>query len=193
MRLWERRRISRILTELADDPAERVTLGELLARTRGRAFGLILVVFALPETIPMVGFSLILAIPIALVGGYMLAHGEEVALPGWVRRLSMKRKHVRAAVIRMLPVLRWAERVSRPRWLHLAGACRLQGAVVVLMAIVLALPIPGLNFLAAAGVFGTGLGMLLRDGRIVAVAFGSAALAGVGTAAVLLGLVVLAT
>lgn len=185
--------ISEILTDLVAQASERISLGEMAERMRGRGFGMMLLVFALPETIPMVGLSLILAIPIALVGGYMLAHGEEVVLPGWIRRRSIKRRLVEAAVVRMLPVLRWAERVSRPRWPRLAGACRLQGAVTLVMAVVLALPIPGLNFLAAVGVFGTGLGMLLRDGRIIAIAFASAALAAAGTAAVLLGIVALAT
>jgi hypothetical protein len=185
--------ISEILTDLVARAGERISLGEMAEEMRGRAFGMILVVFALPETIPMVGFSLILAIPIALIGGYMLFHGEEVVLPGWIRKRSIKRRHVRAAVVKMLPILRWAERVSRHRWLRLASACRLQGAVTVVMAVVLALPIPGLNFLAAIGVFGTGLGMLLRDGRIMAFAFASAALAAAGTAAVLLGIVALAT
>jgi len=185
--------ISRVLTDLVAQPGERISLGYMAERMRGRAFGMILLVFALPETIPMIGFSLILAIPIALVGGYMLVHGEEVVLPAWIRKRSIKRRHVEAAVVRMLPVLRWAERVSRPRWHRLAAACRLQGAVTLVMAVILALPIPGLNFLAAAGVFGTGLGMLLRDGRIIAVAFTSAAIAAAGTAAVLMGIVVLAT
>jgi hypothetical protein len=59
--------------------------------------------------------------------------------------------------------------------------------------VVLALPIPGVNFLAAVGVFGTGLGMILRDGRIIAVAFAFATLAAAGTIAVLLGIAVLAS
>jgi hypothetical protein len=185
--------VSKILTDLVAQAGERISLGDMAERMRGRAFGMILVVFALPETIPMIGLSLILAIPIALVGGYMLAHGEEVVLPGWIRRRSIKRRLVEAAVVRMLPVLRWAERVSRPSWPRLAGACRVQGAVTLVMAVVLALPIPGLNFLAAVGVFGTGLGMLLRDGRIIAIAFASATVAAAGTAAVLLGIVALAS
>lgn len=185
--------ISEVLSELVAHAGERISLGELAERMRGRAFGMILIVFALPETVPMIGFSLILAIPIALVGGYMLVHGEEVLLPAWIRNRSIRRRHLAAAVDRMLPVLRRIERLSRPRWLRIASACRLQGAVSLLMAVVLAIPIPGVNFLAAMAVFGTGLGMILRDGRIIAIAFTSATLATAGTAAVLLGLVVLAT
>lgn len=185
------RPISAILTELVERAGERISLGEVVDGMKGRAFGLALVVFALPETIPMIGLSLLLAIPIAVIGGYMLAHGEEVPLPAWLRNRSIRTAHIRAAVTRMLPALRWAERTARPRWSRLATACRLQGAVCVAMAIVLAVPIPGINILAAFAVFGTGLGMLLRDGRIVAAAFGSAALAALGMAGVLLGIVAL--
>lgn len=185
--------VSTILTELVAEAGERISLGEMAERMRGRAFGMILLVFALPETIPLIGFSLILAIPIALVGGYMVVHGEEVVLPAWIRRRAVKRRHVAAAVGKVLPVLRWVERRSRPRWLRLASACRLQGAVTLGMAVVLALPIPGVNFLAAIGVFGTGLGMILRDGRVIAIAFAFATLAAAGAAGVLLGVVALAT
>jgi hypothetical protein len=185
--------ISVLLADLVAEAGPHITLEEMGARMRGRGFGLILVVFSLPETIPLVGLSLILAIPIGLIGGYMLVHGEEVVLPARIRRWSIKRRHLEGAVVRMLPLLRRIERLARPRWLRLATACRLQGAVCLLMAVILAIPMPGTNILAAFGVFGTGLGMMLRDGRIVAAAFMSSALATLGMAAVLLGVIVLAT
>jgi hypothetical protein len=187
------RPISVILTDLLARAGDRISLGEIAEEMGGRASGLALLVFALPETIPMIGLSLILAVPIAMVGGYMVAHGEEVSLPGWLRRRSIRRALVEAAVDRMLPVVRWVEQRSRPRWTRLARACRLQGAVSLVMAIVLAFPMPGVNILAAFGVFGTGLGMLLRDGRIIAIAFVFAALAATGLAGLLLGILALAS
>jgi hypothetical protein len=187
------RPISVILTDLLARAGDRISLGEIAEEMGGRASGLALLVFALPETIPMIGLSLILAVPIAMIGGYMVAHGEEVSLPGWLRRRSIRRTLVEAAVDRMLPVVRWVEQRSQPRWTRLARACRLQGAVSLAMAIVLAVPMPGVNILAAFSVFGTGLGMLLRDGRIVAIAFVFAALAATGLAGVLLGIMALAS
>lgn len=185
--------ITDILTDLAHRQEERLTLGEVAGRMRGRAYGLILLVLALPEVIPMIGLSLILAIPIALVSGHMLVRGNEMALPGFLRNRSVKRAYLRNPLARASRVLGWLERISRPRWPRLATATRLQGAVCVVMSVILALPVPGLNILAAFGVFGTGLGVLQRDGVIVAIAFGSATLAAAGMAAVTLGIVTLAT
>ncbi len=185
--------ISAILVRLVDRAGERITMSEMVDVVGGRGFGVVLIVFALPETVPMIGLSLILAIPIGLVGAYMLVHGEVVVLPKRVRTWSIKRRHLESAVRRMLPVLRWAERKSRPRLSRLSSACRAQGAVCLLMSLILAFPMPGLNILAAFAVLGIGVGLLLRDGGIIAVAFGLAALAALGMVAVLVGAITLAT
>jgi hypothetical protein len=189
----ERTPISVLLSRLLERPGERIRLGEVADEVGGRGLGLVLLVLAIPETIPMIGTSLVLAIPIGMVGAYMLKHGEAVMLPGRIRNWSVKRTLLDSAIRRTLPLLRWAERKARPRLRRLSYACRAQGAVCLLMAVILAIPIPGLNLLAAFAVFGTGLGMLLHDGRIIALAFASAAVATLGMAAILIGAITLAT
>jgi hypothetical protein len=185
--------ISTALARLVQQAGDRIRVGDMVDGVGGRGLGLVLIVFALPETIPMIGTSLILAIPIALVGGHMMVHGESVFLPRRVRSWTIKRKLLEPAVRRMLPLLRWAERKARPRFPRLTAACRTQGAVALLMAAILAIPIPGLNILAAFAVFGIGLGILFRDGRMIALAFTAAATATLGIAAILIGAITLAT
>lgn len=166
---------------------ERITLGEIAEATAGRAHGLMLLLLALPETIPMVGLSAVIALPIAVIGGHMALYGAEAPLPRWLRERSIRRSLVEAAIDKAMPVIRWLDRISRPRWPALAEAHRLQGAICVVLAVVLAAPIPGINILAAFGVAGIGLGMLQRDGLVVAAALVSAGLALAGTAGVLVG------
>ena len=166
---------------------ERVTVDTIAEGTGRRGHGLLLLVLALPETIPMVGVSAVLAVPILLLGLGMLWHGVEVPLPGILARRTIRRDLVERAIDRALPLLRRLERVLRPRWPALAQAGRVQGIACVLLAVVLAVPVPGVNFLAAVGVAGIGLGILQRDGVAITVALVSGTLAVGGLVAVFLG------
>lgn len=166
---------------------ERVTLAEISAGLRGRENGLLLLVLALPEMVPMIGFSLVLAIPIFLLSLHILIRGPGPGLPEWLGRRTLRRDQVEKALNRLLPVFRRIERFSRPRWPGLARAGRPQGGVCLLMSVFLGIPFPGINVLAAFAVAGTGLGILQRDGVIVAVSAVFALLALAAAAGVVFG------
>jgi len=166
---------------------DQMPIGEITEVIGGRAHGLVLLILSLPETIPMVGLSAILAAPILILGVVLLIRGADPPVPEWVRRRSLPRKKVQGAIRRTRPVVRWLDRVVRPRWNRLATAGRLQGIICIVMAILLAIPIPGVNILAAAAVAGVGLGILQRDGLVIAMAGGSGLLAVLAFGAVVAG------
>jgi hypothetical protein len=159
----------------SEDP-DRITLREIAAATGGRSHGLMLLLIALPETIPMVGLSLILATPVFFIGILMVRHGPSFPLPLWLGRRTLKRSLLTKTIDRTLPVIRRLDRLLKPRWTRLVEAGRLQGAVCVVMSVVLAVPFPGPNILAAFAVAGIGLGILQQDGRAIAAALGMAGL-----------------
>lgn len=165
----------------------KISLGEIAAGMGGRGNGLLLLALALPEMIPMVGLSLLIAVPIFVIGACMLLDGDDTVLPGWIRRRRIKRSLVDGAIDKTLPMLRWLDRISRPRWHALAQAGRLHGVVCILMAVVLAIPIPGVNILAALGVGGIGIGMLQRDGVLILAALACSTFALAGTVLVFTG------
>ena len=167
---------------------DELTVGEIADATGGRIPGLVFVVLGLPETIPMVGFSAILAAPIFLAALGLALRGQAGPLPRWLRRKKIKRALFQRAVDRGLPWIRRLERMAKPRWPGLAAAHRLHGLVGMLLAIVLAVPIPGLNIIAAFGTVGLGIGIIQRDGKLIAWAVVAAVVTSVGTAAVLSGL-----
>jgi hypothetical protein len=166
---------------------ERLSLGEVVEATKGRAHGLILVILALPEAIPMVGLSAILAVPIFVLGGIMAVRGSNPPIPEWVRERSIPRDKADGAIRRTVPAIRWLERFSRPRWSRFAEAGRLQGMVCLVMAVVLAIPIPGVNIMAAFAVAGIGLGILQGDGLLILIAAVVGLLAVIAFVAVLTG------
>lgn len=168
-------------------PPDRISLQEIAEATKGRSLGLMLLLLALPETIPMVGFSLILAVPIFLIGILMVRHGPSFPLPRWLGRRTMKRSLLNSTIDRTLPALRRLDRILKPRRTRMVEAGRLQGVVCIVMAVVLAVPFPGPNIMAAFAVAGIGLGILQQDGLAIAAAFGMAVLTLVVIAGVVTG------
>lgn len=166
---------------------EKITLGEVLDASQGRAHGVLLLALALPETIPMIGVSAVLATPIFIVGAAMLIRGTDPSVPGWVQRRTIKRKYVDTAVRKTRRIARWLDRVSRPRSPRLAAAGRVQGGICVLMAVVLAIPVPGINIVAAFSVAAVGVGILQRDGLLIGAAAVLAVVAAAGVIAVFTG------
>ncbi len=159
----------------------------MTAWTEGRALGLLLLLLALPETIPVVGLSAVLATPIFVIGCYMLIHGDQPELPNWLLRRSIDGARVAAVLDRAMPTIQRLDRISRPRLPLLAGAGRLHGTVCILMAVLLAAPIPGINIVAAFSVAIIGIAIVQRDGALVALSVVLATLALAGTAVVLTG------
>lgn len=171
---------SELLAEIREqDGGERISMGEIADATDGRAFGLLILILSLPETIPMIGLSAVLAAPIVVLGVSLLVRGDDPPLPAWVQRRTLPRDKVQGAIRRTRRIVAWLDRVSRPRWPRLAHAARLQGLVCVAMGIVLAIPFPGINIVAAAAVAGTGIGVLQRDGVMIAGATAAALVAAV--------------
>jgi hypothetical protein len=177
-----RRPLSRILTEIAEDPARaRVSIRDLIDAMGDRAFGALLLVFALPNAIPAPpGTSGVLGVPLVILTAQLMLR-QRPWLPDWILRRSMTRADFAGLVGRMLPWLAKAEKLLRPRLLPLTrpAAEHAIGALGLVLAIVLLLPIPLGNMLPAIAICIFALGILERDGVwiIAGAVTGAAALA----------------
>jgi hypothetical protein len=172
------------------------TLGEVARFAGPQAYALLLLLFALPEALPLpvVGMSTIIAIPLILLSAQMAICGSAPRLPQWLERRTIPLRLLHAAGARLAAVLRRLEGVSRPRWGVVAGSTRLIGAACLVLAVIIALPIPFGNLLPALCIVGLAVGMLQRDGLMVAIALAAGAVVAVGfsTALILAGSTVLA-
>lgn len=149
---------------------ERVTLGELVALLGNRSFGLLLLLFALPNLVPLPpGSSTVFGLPLLLLCVQMMAARPLPWLPGWLLRRSLPRSAFDAMLVRTLPWLRRIEAWLRPRLVRCTGlqAARLLGSWCAVQAFVLALPIPLANFPPALCIVLIALGLLERDGALV--------------------------
>lgn len=172
--------LSAMLQALADDDSrERIAVADLLDALGDRALAALLFVFALPNVLPMPpGTSAFFGVPLVLLAAQM-AFNMRAWLPSFIARRAMARQDYATLVRRIAPWLARAERLMRPRLTPLAigGMESVVGAVCLLMAIVLLLPIPLGNMPPAFAICLLAMGILERDGVWVLAGLASAAVA----------------
>ncbi len=155
-------RTSECLLPLACGNRERLAVSDILSALGDRGFGLLLLVFTLPNAIPLPappGLSAILALPLILVATQMMLGLERPRLPGLLQRLTFSRTLLQRAH----PHLVRLERRLRPRHAVMASE-RMLGIPCLVLAIVLAMPIPMGNVPVAWAVLLIAMGVLERDG-----------------------------
>jgi len=163
-------RASTLLAELAEAfPNERVSVGEVLDRLDGRAFGLLLLLLAAPNCIPNIpGISTIFGVMLLAPAIQMILGRAKPWLPRNVRAWSFERTHLRMAINGAVPILKRIERFVQPNW---SWAVRppftaLLGFQTLYLACVLILPIPLGNFGPGLVIAATALAVLQEDGRL---------------------------
>jgi hypothetical protein len=162
-------RTSAVLKKLSKKDGE-VALGDAMKETRSRAHGLGLLLFSLPETIPLPvpSLSTILAVPLVLISGHLMLFGEQGGIPKKIRAWCIPASIADKLGRYVAPVFEKLEHVSHHRWEALATRERLLGAVCLILAIILILPIPFGNLPPAVCLAVIAFGMLQRDGVVVA-------------------------
>jgi hypothetical protein len=173
------RALSEVLADVAGDTSrERVSISDLLSALRDRAAAALLLIFALPNLVPMPpGTSILLGAPLLFLAA-QLAVGRKPWLPEFIARRSMQRGQFAVLIGRTAPWLARAQRLMRPRLALLARPPveYAVGAVCLGMALIVFLPIPLGNMLPALAICMLALGVLERDGIWVIGGLGAAAL-----------------
>lgn len=188
----ERASFSQLLADLlaASDTPD-IALGELIDGLRDRAFGAVLLVFAAPNMLPVTlpGTSLLTSLPIMLVSIQLLLGWHELHVPARLAHRRLPRAGLLAVVVRLRPWLQRAERITRPRLGLLVSppAERLVGAVCLVLGVVLFFPIPLGNIPPGVSIAILSLGLMERDGRMIAIGLAAAVLSVVIVLAILAG------
>ncbi|HEY7599811.1 MAG TPA: exopolysaccharide biosynthesis protein [Candidatus Limnocylindrales bacterium] len=178
-RRWRRRHAEAGTRALLDalvegDPDEVLTLQELLSGLGRRAFGMLLFAAVLPAFIPIPVGGAISGPLVVLIGLQLLALRRRPWLPGFLARRGPHR-HALARFDRAISrPLAWLERQVRPRmaWvLDNRAAAALTGLLLVVLGLLLALPIPGTNYIFGGLLLMFALALLERDGALMLVAW----------------------
>lgn len=176
-------RTSELLTAvLAAQEGEKVAIGDLVNALRNRAFGILFLLFGIPNCIPMPpGIPVICGIILALIGLQMALGRHDLWLPDIIAKRTFSRAMLERIVNRSRPYIRRFEGWSKPRYPHVSGPVgrHIMGVTVVVLGLVLAfLPIPFFgNIPPGIAVCILGLGLVERDGLIIMIGYVASVLA----------------
>ena len=163
--------ISDRLDQLAKDAAgDAVSLDWILGQLHERAFGLFLLVLALPCCIPFLyGIPQIVSLPLMFVSVQILMGRQTPWLPEKMAARTVSVEGLHSLARRAGPWLRRIEAVSRPRQTQLTRAPldRIVGLALVLFSASILVPLPGTNTVPGFAVVIVSMGLLQRDGLLV--------------------------
>jgi len=149
-----------------------VNVGELVDTMSERGFGYLLVALSLPAAfpIPAAGYTVPFALLIIGLAFQIIAGRSSPILPQRVCGKSISPKMVAFIKKRGIPLLRRIERFSKPR-LERLNERRLfrflVGMVILLVALVMLMPIPGTNTIFALAILLMGFGLVNNDGLFI--------------------------
>ncbi|MGL5446115.1 MAG: exopolysaccharide biosynthesis protein [Rhabdaerophilum sp.] len=169
-------RIHEILAGLLNGDGGSTTLGEkpavdeIITALGPRSFGLVLVMFGLPNLLPVPGLPILCGFIIGIIAFQMVLGKDHLALPRWVGTKRVKRADLSRVVQRATPTLSTIERAMRPRIALLSDPPmqRVLGVVLCILALALMAPIPFFGGIAPGfAVILLGLGLAERDGIVI--------------------------
>ena len=183
--------IAAVLRRLTD-PArgERITLDEAIETLGDRAYGLALLMLALPMAVPISaipGISTVFGVPLILIAGQLMLGHSRPWLPHWLGTKSLSRADLGRMIDKALPWLERCERYIKPRMPSLVSpaAERLIGGLAAFMALLMALPIVLGNQPPAVAIALLAIAVIGKDGLFVLLGIATAFVATVLVAAVL--------
>lgn len=184
--------LSLVLLGLASDTTrERIRISDLFDALGDRAIGALMFVFAVPNVMPVPpGVSAVLGTPLIFLAAQLMT-GSAPWLPGFVAQRSLSRVDFARLMARVVPWLMRGEKLLRPRlsvWVR-PPVEYLVGAICLLLAMVLVLPIPLGNTLPALAISVMALGVLERDGLWVLAGTVAAVMAGLVVSGVVVAMV----
>ncbi|AWN75550.1 exopolysaccharide biosynthesis protein [Legionella anisa] len=169
---------SDILLELASlkELKGELTFQHILQVLGERAFGIVLLFFALPSALPfstIPGISVVFSLPIALFACQMIFARKTLWLPKIIAKRTIHQKTISKVIHTTVPYLTKIEYFLKPRWIFMT--CRLMeiitGIIIFCLAIFLMLPIPLSNFIFAFLLIIFSLGLIEKDGVLLVVGY----------------------
>ncbi|KJV68718.1 exopolysaccharide biosynthesis protein [Candidatus Neoehrlichia procyonis] len=171
----DKKAVSDLLEEVSANNSanvDKITLFELKEALHGRGFGVLMLLFALPLSIPLPtipGYTTILSLPLILFSLQLLMGLRSPWLPKWLEKKSFKRTTLAMVIEKTAPILKKMEKFTKPRIMFIFNNAgdKVIALVSFLCALSIAIPLPLTNFIPAGGISLMSLGMLNKDGILV--------------------------
>jgi hypothetical protein len=135
-----------------------------------RSTGALLLFLALPMVLPIPapGISVVFGVPLMLISAQLLVGRQTLWLPERFARRSVTRDQLDVYVRRALPAVRKMEKLVKPRFVQLTHgiALRAVGAICLVLALIITLPVPFGHLVPGAAISVMALGLIERDGAM---------------------------
>ena len=152
--------------------ADQIEIGQLVDALKDRAYGLILLILALPCCIPFLyGIPQAVSVPLIFVAAQIMIGRHTPWLPQKVRARSFSRTAFEDMAQKAAPYIRWFEVFSKPRLVGLTRGPmeRLLGLFLLIFSASIATPLPLTNTVPGGAVAIMALGFIERDGFLILV------------------------
>lgn len=183
--------MAELLKRLPHELPEKITLKGLLETLGDKALAFTLLVFAIPAIVPTPGIpaGAIFGTALAILSLQIICGSRSLKLPGFLGRLSVSRSIIELAAEKAAPRLAKLEKLLRPRRHVLAKGLgpKAIGTIILLMAVLIALPIPFGNMLPGLAVLAIALGLAQKDDIAVLAGLAFALLAVITSGAIIYG------
>jgi hypothetical protein len=166
----EHARTSDIVARVAaENQADNISVGQLLEALKDRSFGVIIILFALPNAI--IPIAWVLGTPILLFAVQLVMGRQKPWLPDFMSRQQISRDTFNKIAEYVVRYLRIMERYLKPRWNWLTtdAAERFVGLWMTFLVLVLLVPVPFGNALPAFGISIIAAGLIEKDGLAIVV------------------------
>lgn len=158
-----------LLRRLADDGGEAgLTLHQIRDRLDERAYGLLILLLAIPCLVPgLYGVPQAVGVIIILVAAQLLIGREEPWLPRRVLNLRARGKWLKTMADFAETRLGWVDRLSRPRLLMFATGAGERMAALFMILATLTIVLPMTNTIPSIALALLSVGLIQRDGLFV--------------------------
>jgi len=163
-------RFSDTLERLGTHGGEKLFLGEIVEAFGERAFGAVMLLFAIVNMLPWPpGGTTLTGAPLLFVSAELAWGRDRLWLPHWLARASVRRETFQKMSGRLMKPIRVSEALSKPRLYFLTGRLGqgLIGLACLILSAILVLPVFGGNLIPAIAIGFFALGIMQRDGLAV--------------------------
>lgn len=167
-------KISEILKDFLTAHAGRgITIHDMTHHFGDRAFGFLLLIFALICAIPLPipGIHMFLSLPLFYLSFQQMMGRHEVWFPEKVSKYELPERALTDIGKKSVPRIEKFERLAKARmlWLTSPFFYRFFGAMVFYITAFLSIPLPLTNFVPAIGIALIAIGILMKDGLALVV------------------------
>jgi len=154
---------------LEEAPSGHVSLGWVIERLGARSFGLLMFLLALVALVP--GLSGLIGVLLMIPAFQMIMARRAPVLPRFISRRQIPTARLARLILRVVPLLRRAERLFKPRWpTPFETTRRVVGAVIMLLGVTLIEPVPFSHVIPSLVIMLVAIAYLEEDGVMLCVA-----------------------